>query len=90
METPGDFLVEEDIAHGLFDLRIEADRELTDVAGAGVSVKNLVDSLGIVGCGFDDFTVVELKFHIVKSDALVNGRGVVTDDNPGLNSSPER
>ena len=39
---------------GSQDVRVEAERELADVARARVAVENLVQALGVVGRGLDD------------------------------------
>ena len=78
-KLPGDLLVEEDVAHRVLDLRIEADGEFADVARAGVAIEDLVDGLGVVGRGLDDLALLEFKADVVEGDALVDGRGVVAD-----------
>ncbi len=80
VEAAGDFLVEEDIAHGVEDLAIEADGEFADVAGSLVGVEDAVDGLGVVSGGLDDFAFGELEADAVEGDALVDGGGVVGDD----------
>ena len=80
VEGAGDFLVEEDVAHGLADVGVEAEGELADVACAGVAIEDLVDfpSFGS-GFGLDDFSFLELEADGVEGDALIDGGGVVGD-----------
>lgn len=79
VEGATDFFVEEDIAHGVFDLVIEGNGELADESGAGIGIEDLVDFLGFVGGGVDDFSFLELEANIVEGNALVDGGGVEVD-----------
>src|SRR5690606_26905245 len=80
VEAARDLLVEEDVAHGLLDLRIEANGKLADVAGALVGVEDFVDGLGVVGRRLVDLALTELEFDVVGGDTLVDRGGVVADD----------
>ena len=44
-----------------------------------VGIKNLVDAFGVACGGIDDFAILELETHVLKSRAGVDGRGVVLD-----------
>ena len=80
MEGSCNLFVKENILHGVEDVRIEADGELADVAGTRVGIEDFVESLGVVGCRFDNLALFENKTDVIKGDALVDGRAVVLDD----------
>ncbi len=80
VEGAGDFFVEEDIAHGAQDMRVEAKGEFTDVAGACIGVQDFVEGFFVsVAMGFDDFAVFEAEAHAIEGDAVVDAGGVVGD-----------
>lgn len=80
VEGACDFLVEEDVTHGLEHMGIHAEGKLSDVARALICVENLVESLVVaVAVSFDDFAVLEAETDSVEGDAVVDGRGVVGD-----------
>ena len=72
MKAARDLFIEEDVSHRLHHLGIEPDRELTDIAGAIVGVEDIIDSLGIVGGGLDNFAIFKLEANIVEGSSLVN------------------
>ena len=80
MEAAADFLVEESVLHGGVDVRIDTEGELADIAGAFIGVKDVVEFLCLICCGFDNFSVLEFEPDIVVGDALVDGRCVIGDD----------
>ena len=80
VKRAGDLLVEEDVAHWLRDVGIEPDGEFADVACAGIGIEDLVQALGIVGRGFDNFAFLEYEPDVVEGGAKIHGRGVVLDD----------
>ena len=59
------------------NIRVYADGELSEVAGTFVCVQKLVDALGIVGSGFDDFTVLDFEADVFLGEALLLAEGIV-------------
>ena len=76
VERARDFFVEQDIAHRLEDVRVEAEREFADVARAGVAVQHAVQRGGVVGGGALDAAFGEFQPHIVEGVALINAGDV--------------
>src|ERR1043165_5191310 len=70
------------------DERIEAERELADVARARIGIENLVQLLGVVAGCFDDLPVLELQPNAVEPGSLVNAGGV--EEDVALNRIPDR
>ena len=79
VEGAGDFFVEEDVAHGIEDVRIEAEGEFAGVTGAGISIEDFIEAFGIVRGGVDDFAFFEFEADIFKFRAGIKGRGVKLD-----------
>src|SRR5450631_122546 len=69
-----DLFVKEDIAHGLTDAGVDAERELADVAGPLIAVQDLVEgrTQAAVCGGLDDPPVLELEAYVVVFLALVD------------------
>src|SRR5437899_8249728 len=80
MERPGDFLVEEDVAHRVLDVGIEPERKFTDVPRARIGVEDLVQPPGVVGSGFDDLAVCKFEPDVFKLRSGVDGGRVELDD----------
>ena len=57
-------------------MRIESQRELADVAGAGVAIKDAVEGGGVVRCGVFHTAFGEFQAHIVEGMALINARDI--------------
>src|SRR5688500_4254664 len=62
MEGTGDLFIEQDVAHRVQDVRIEANRKLTDIARAGVACEDVVQLLLITAArGVHDLAVLKLE-----------------------------
>src|ERR1041384_59764 len=60
-------------------VRIEAERELADVARAWIGIENLVQLLGVVARRLHHFPVLEFQPDIVEPRSLINARRVESD-----------
>jgi hypothetical protein len=80
VQRAGDFLVEQDVAHRIQNVRIEAERKFADVTRAGVRVQNLIQPLRVVRRGLDDFAVLEFQPDVFKLRARIKRRRVELDD----------
>lgn len=80
VDAAGDLFVEQDVLHRLRAIRVEADRELANVAGAFVCIQNLVQLLRGAAGGFYDFAILEDQPNVVVGGAAVDGGGVEVDD----------
>ena len=54
MKRPGDFFIEQNIAHRTQNVRIETERKFADVTRPGVGVQNLIQPLRVVRRRLDD------------------------------------
>src|ERR1700756_2143169 len=57
MKGTGDLLVKKNVSHRLQNVGVEPERELTDVAGSLIRIKDLVDPFGVVARRFNHFPV---------------------------------
>ena len=76
VERARDLFVEQDVAHRMQDVRVEAEREFADVARAGVAIQNAVERGGVVRRGALDAALGKFEPHIVESVALINARDI--------------
>ena len=66
MQRPGDLLIEEDVAHRVEDVGIEAEGEFARVARSGVGVENRIQAFGVVARGGGNLPVFELQADILE------------------------
>ncbi len=77
MDRSGYLLVEQRVAHGLFYVRVEPERELSYIPRSFVGVEYAVYPFSVVRLRVDYSAVFELKRDILKSKAAFYGRRVV-------------
>ena len=80
MDAAGNLFVEQDVVHGLCDIRVYADGKFTHISCAFVGVEDVFQTFFVVAVAVDDFPVFECEFYIFKCKAVVFGRGVVSDN----------
>lgn len=79
VERSAYLLVKENVADCTSDVGIDSDCKFTHISCALVGVENGVCLFGVVGGCFDDFAVPEFKTNVFKTEAVLDGRGIVTD-----------
>ena len=70
MERAGNLLIEENVAHRLENMGVEAQGELPNVARTRVAIENLVQALRVVARGLDDLALLEELCQMVKDTSL--------------------
>ena len=84
------FFVEQDVAHGVEDVRIESEAELPDVTGARVGIQNLVQLPPRWTRSPSRFDRREFKPDVLELGASVESGGVKLNGSPERSLEPDR
>src|SRR6266850_6208663 len=79
MKRAGDFLVEQNVTHRLQDVRVECEREFTDVTSPRVGIENLIQLFRLVALCIDNLAIAKFEANSVETNALINCRRVKSD-----------
>ena len=80
MERAGNLLIEENVAHRLENMGVEAQGELPDVARTRVAIENLVQPLGIIPRRLHHPALPEHESDMVERGAQIDRRCIILDD----------
>src|SRR5438128_46027 len=76
VERASDLFVEQDIAHRVENIRVEAEREFARISRAGIGVEDFVEALGVVGAGADYLAIFKLETNIFEFRSGIKCRGI--------------
>ncbi|MNN66743.1 hypothetical protein D3C81_1823350 [compost metagenome] len=74
-----DLLIKQNILHRMQNIRIKADGKFTDMSCTLIRIQNIVQALRIIACCLNDFPVLKGEFDVLKSNPIVQCRGIVAD-----------